>query len=210
MKILKNLILLAVVALGSYSCELEDPIGSEVTEYAEFQMEGSQYMYVDQGTSYEEPGVTATAGGEELEVSVNGTVDATTPGLYILEYSAVNADGFPASTTRYVAVGDKDVALGRDLSGLYKTSSGGENEVTQFAPGFYMNSDTLPANSISVFMVDLGNGSLVIPPQSTRFGTVAADPTLYEDSFVTLNSDGSLTIAQFISCCGIYTRTFTK
>ena len=209
MKIIKTLAFLTIV-LGMSSCDLEDPIESQVTEYAEFEVAGGEYVYWQQGEAFVDPGVVALAGGNELEVQIDGNVDVNTPGVYPLVYSAVNADGFAATTTRFVAVGDKDVAFNRDLSGLYLTGTR-ENTVTQIQPGFYLNSDTLPNNSISVFMVDLGNGQIVIPTQQSRFGSIIADPTLVPGSGVTLSADAtSFTIAQYISCCGIFTRTFIK
>lgn len=207
---MKNKIYLMFFAVSlCLGCELADPIESEVTEYAEFEITGGEFLYVDLGTTFTEPGVTATAGGEPLDVEISGTVDTSTPGVYILEYSAVNADGFPATTTRYVAVGDMEVAFARDLSGTYAVGTR-SNTVTQIQPGYYLNSDTLPPNVISVFMVDLGNGTLIIPPQASRFGTVAVYPSLYPDSSGVLNADGSFILNQFISCCGIFSRTFTK
>lgn len=210
MKLIKNIALLAIVLVGISSCSLEDPIESQVTEYAEFEVTGGQYVYWQQGEPFTEPGVVAIAGGESLDVQVDGSVDVSTPGVYVLNYSAVNADGFAATATRYVAVGNKDVAFNRDLSGLYLTGTR-ENTVTLIQPGFYLNSDTLPNNSISVFMVDLGNGQLIVPTQQSRFGSIIADPTIIPGSGVTLSADEtSFTIAQYISCCGIYSRTFIK
>lgn len=209
MKNLKYLAILSFVLLTTVSCNIEDPIESTITQYADFEVTGGTYVYVQQGETYQEPGVKALAGEDELEVSVDNTVDTSTPGVYVLNYSATNSDGFAASTTRYVAVGDKVVAEGRDLSGTYLTGTR-TNTITQIQPGIYLNSDTLPNNAISVFMVDLGNGSLIIPPQSSRFGVVYADPTLNPDSSVTLNADNSIVINQFISGNGIFSRTFVK
>jgi hypothetical protein len=209
MKLIKNIALLAIVLVGISSCSLEDPIESQVTEYAEFEVTGGQYVYWEQGEAFTEPGVVAIAGGESLEVQVDGTVDVNTPGVYVLNYSSINADGFAATTTRYVAVGITDVAFNRDLSGLYLTGTR-SNTVTQIVPGFYLNSDTLPNNSISAFMVDLGNGQLILPPQSSRFGTIFADPLLDPGTGITLDSETSFTIKQKIGGNPIFTRTFIK
>lgn len=209
-KLFKTFAFLALV-VGVYSCDLEDPIESQVTEYAEFEVTGGQYVYWQVGEAFVEPGVVALAGENELEVQVDGSVDVNTPGVYPLTYSAVNADGFAATTVRFVAVGDKSVAFNRDLSGTYVESRGRENVVSQIQPGFYLNSDTLPFNSISVFMVDLGNGQIVIPTQQSRFGSIIADPTIIPGSGVSLSADlSNFTIDQYISCCGIFSRTFTK
>ncbi len=210
MKFYKKFTLLSFLLFFVVGCSLETPIESTITEFAEFEVTGGSFVYLEVGAPFIEPGIVALAGGESLEVETSGTVDVSTPGVYVLTYSAVNADGFPATTTRFVAVGNKEVALNRDLSGTYLTGTR-TNTVTQIVPGFYLNSDILPNNGIQVFMADLGNGQLIIPPQSSRFGTVYADPSIDPASFVTLTSDEtSITIAQFISCCGIFSRTFIK
>lgn len=210
MKILKNISYLALVLVTFTSCELADPIESEITEYAEFEVVDGPYVYIPVGTAYEEPGVIAMAGEDELEVTISGSVDTDTPGVYVLNYTAVNADGFPATTTRYVAVGNQEVAFGRDLSGVYSVGTS-SNTITQIQPGFYLNSDTLPPNGIDVIMVDLGNGNLVIPPQSSPFGQVFADPSINADSSVTLSADeNTIVIKQSIGSFGIFTRTFVK
>lgn len=210
MKIFKNITCLTLILVTFTGCDLADPIESEITEYAEFEVMGGQYMYIPVGTAFEDPGVTATAGEDELEVQISGAVDAETPGVYVINYTAVNADGFPATTTRYVAVGNEEVALSRDLSGVYSVGSS-TNTITQIQPGFYLNSDTLPPNGIDVFMVDLGNGSLVIPPQSSPFGQVFADPSINPESSVTLSEDGNtIVINQSIGSFGIFSRTFVK
>lgn len=206
MKLLKNIALFCLVVFAFESCSLEEPIKSTITEYAEFDMSGDKYMFVQEGETFEDPGVAAFAGEDDLEVEVSGAVDANTPGVYVLTYTAINADGFPASTTRYVAVGDKEVASNRDLSGTYAP----KNIVTKLATGFYDNSDVLPTNNIHVFMVDLGNGMLIIPPQSSVYGDVYADPSLNANSGGTVDSETSFTLNEYISCCGVFTRTFTK
>lgn len=209
MKILKNITYLALVVLTLASCDIADPIESEITEYANFEMTGDSFIYWQVGTPFVDPGVMATAGGEELEVEISGSVDSQTPGVYNLTYSAVNSDGFPASVSRLVAIGDKEVAFNRDLSGAYLTGTR-SNTVTITSPGVYQNSDVLPNNGISVFMVDLGNGSLIIPSQPSRFGSVAADPTVNADSFGVLNSESSFTLSLKIGGNPIFVRTFLK
>lgn len=210
MKLFKNIAYSSLILLAFGSCDLADPITSEITEYADFTMEGESFIYHQVGTPFTDPGVTAMEGEDDLEVQVTGSVDPNVIGVYYLNYSAVNSDGFSASVERVVAVGDQEVAFNRDLSGTYVTG-GRPNVVTMTGPGVYLNSDTLPFNSISVWMVDLGNGQLVIPPQSTPFGTVYADPSLNPSSLASISEDGvTLIINQFISCCGIFSRTFLK
>lgn len=206
MSIFKRIIGLAFLVLLISGCELEDPIESTVTNYADFEVTGGQYIYWEQGEPFTDPGVIATAGGEELEVSVEGSVDPDTPGVYVISYSAVNEDGFPASTERYVAVGNLEVAAGRDLSGNYTPA----NTLTKILDGFYQASDLLPPNGIDGIIVDLGTGTLVMPLQSSPFGTAYADPSVDPDTFGTFISEDSFSIAMQVGSFGIFNRTFTK
>jgi len=172
-------------------CSPEDPIESDITNYAVFQMEGKQYSLHQLGEDYVDPGVIATEDGNEIEVEVTGEVDSNTPGLYILTYSATNTDGYSASTVRYVGVGDKETATNRDLTGEYLSGNGGENEVSKFADGYYTNSDALPPNEIGIYMIDLGNGSIVFPTQSSDFGPIIGDPNIVPGTGGSVNSDTS-------------------
>ena len=186
-------------------CSPEDPIESSITYYAEFELTDGQYVFINQGETYEEPGVQALAGGQSLEVETTGTVDTSTPGVYTITYSATNEDGFPATINRYVAVGDKATAENRDLSGSYSPA----NKVSKISGAFYQASDILPPNAIKVVLIDLGNGTLVVPPQSSPFGTVYADPLVDPNTGGTIDSETSFTLATQIASFGIYTRTFT-
>ncbi len=188
-------------------CSPEDPIESDITNYAVFQMNGQQYSFSQLGVDYVDPGVTATEDGNEIEVEVSGEVDVNTPGVYTITYSATNTDGYPATTTRYVAVGDEETALNRDLSGLYTPA----NEVEKFADGYYQL-QTIYGGGINIpaFMVDLGNGSLVVPPQSSDYGTLIADPNVNPQTGGTLNSENSFTLTIEIGPSGIIPSTFTK
>ena len=198
--------MLILITSGLWSCSYEDPIRSDVTEFPEMELTGEPYIFLNLGATFEDPGAIAKAGEENLEVSVKGAVDTEVPGVYTLTYSAKNADGFPASVKRFVAVGYKEVVEGRDLSGTYAPA----NTVTRLTTGFYHNSDLLPTNELSGVMVDLGNGELIIPVQSSPSGDIYADPAIDPETFGTLNADMSFTFHQMISCCGIYTRTFVK
>ena len=209
MNIIKNITCFAFILFALTGCDLADPIESEITEYADFNMEGESFIYHQVGTAFTDPGVTAMEGEDELEVQITGTVDPNVTGVYYITYSAVNSDGFAASADRIVAVGDKEVAFNRDLSGVYAVGTS-SNTVTITEPGIYQNSDVLPPNSISVWMVDLGNGDLVIPPQPSRFGSVSADPSVSPGSYGRLDSETSFTLSLKIGGNPLFLRTFTK
>lgn len=205
----KKVLVLAILTIGISSCSPEDPIESTITNYATFEILGDQYTFIQQDEMFEDPGVVAKSGNETLEVEVSGSVDTSTPGVYQITYSATNSDGFPASIIRYVAVGDKTTASARDLSGTYLAGNGGKNEVSKIADGFYMNTDAFPTNKLAVFMVDIGNGSLLMPTQSSPFGPVICDPNIVPGTGGTIDSDTSFTLNLGIQG-SIYSVTFTK
>ncbi len=65
---------------------------------------------VECGTTFNDPGATATACGAPVEVVVTGTADTNTPGTYTLTYTATNAAG-SAEAHRTVVVVDTTPAV---------------------------------------------------------------------------------------------------
>lgn len=82
----------------------EDPIESKVTNYPLLTINGEATVVLTEGDTYTEEGAEALEGGAPIDVATSGTVDASTPGVYEIYYSAVNTDGFPASERRIVIV----------------------------------------------------------------------------------------------------------
>ncbi|MBG00079.1 MAG: hypothetical protein CMI36_13875 [Owenweeksia sp.] len=134
MKLLnKSLLITAFLFCGMLftSCEKEESSAnvSKVTNYPTFDMQGAATIFLEKGTPFNEPGVTATEGGEEIEVrtSVRGkyrggnTLDENVSDYYPITYSATNKDGFEGSVTRDVYVvetGD----LVNSIAGLYTST----------------------------------------------------------------------------------------
>ncbi len=128
---MKNLnIILLVLLFGASitSCEKDKDTAdvSSLTEYPVFEMEGESEVFIELGSDYQDPGVTATEGGQTLEVTTTilgtytgaTTFDSNAADIYTFTYSAVNQDGFSGSTVRKVYVvetGD----LVNSISGLY-------------------------------------------------------------------------------------------
>jgi hypothetical protein len=115
---MKNIarLLVALMAVFTFSnCGDEDTEGlTRITTYPTIELEGSSTVIVDKGSTYEEPGYVSTYGGEDVsdQVTVSGTVDTNTSGIYTLTYTTMtNDDGFNASTTRTVLVYDVDSAI---------------------------------------------------------------------------------------------------
>lgn len=116
---------LTLVVAFFYGCDDETTEGvSKVTFYAELTIKGEQWNSIPQGGTWTDPGATAVEDGKDIEVQVGGDrVDPNTPGVYTIQYIAINKDGFPAREFRYVGVISPDVA-NIDISGDYKRNAG--------------------------------------------------------------------------------------
>lgn len=68
-------------------------------------LNGNAQVTVECGSSFTDPGATATACGSSVPVTTSGTVDTHTPGVYTITYTATNSGG-TAETHRTVTVED--------------------------------------------------------------------------------------------------------
>lgn len=171
---------------------------SRITYFATLTLSGSQYMSVVMGQTFTDPGCNATAQGKPITVTTTGTVNTNQVGLYTLTYSAKNADGFPASTTRTVAVLPSAELVGVNLSGSYYYIATPTNTstVTKLAPGFYSASNCYSASTtIPILFICADGTNIIIPNQSTPYGPIVGTGTLA--------GDGSLTYIVSLSSQGI-------
>lgn len=141
-----GLFFLAAVILSGCEKETTNDI-SEITYYATFDMQGDAYIILEKGTPYVEPGVTATADGNDLPVITEGSVDSDVPAVYYISYSAVNADGYSATVTREIRIIEYGFD-GTDISGTYdgirnNKANGGTVTITKIGPGVYEVDDIL-------------------------------------------------------------------
>lgn len=138
------------------SCEKETEGISFETKYANFTLTGENPYNLPVGTPYTEPGVKAEAGGVEFDVIATNNIDHTTLGIYEVNYSATNVDGYEAHTTRTVAVFDPSAPAtdftGDYISDMYRLNKdgGGRREfkglsvsVTKVGPGIFYVTDLL-------------------------------------------------------------------
>lgn len=112
------------LAVFLHGCEETDSKGlSRLTYYAVITLEGEQWNSIPVGGSWTDPGAKATEDGVEIPLVISGDeVDTNTPGVYTIEYSAVNKDGYPSSEYRYIGVIDPSATA--DLTGKYKRDFG--------------------------------------------------------------------------------------
>jgi len=161
---------------------------SKITYFPILTMSGSDYVVVPVGGTYTEPGVTAKEGTSDLTVTTSGTVNTAVVGVYTLTYSAVNKDGFAASTTRTVAVYSTDAsAAAHDLSGTYlRPATGVSNTWEKLAPGVYKVTNPGGAASGGGLIVILFNATgftIDIPSQTSSDGnTTSSTDEVYNNT----------------------------
>ena len=171
--------MISIVILAS--CNKDDIINtpdrvgiSKVTYYATITLTGNSIMSVLKGSTFTDPGVKAEAGGSEIPVTTTGDVITSEEGLYTINYSATNADGFSSSATRTVVVIAAHEGAGVDLSGQYDYvgSSTFTSTVTKVAEGTYTTDNAWSGLTIiPIIFVSLDGLTISIPEQPTPFGS---------------------------------------
>ena len=163
---------------------------SKVTYFALLTLKGDEYMSLVQGGTYTDPGATATEKGAPISVTTSGKVDATTPGVYTVTYSAINKDGFAASTSRTVVVLSAHETPGVDVSGTYKYVGGDfKATVTKVAEGLYTMDNFYGPTTIACVFTTLNGTAIDIPDQTTGFGPVNGTGTLSATGLMTIKFD---------------------
>ena len=76
-------------------------------------LNGNSLISLNVDEEFVDPGVTVTDNcTEDVKVTVNGNVDVTTPGNYVITYEATDEHGNKASIKREVIVNKKDTKMG--------------------------------------------------------------------------------------------------
>lgn len=153
-----------------------DRVGiSKVTYYANITLTGTPVISVIKGSTFTDPGVKAEAGGAEVPVTTTGTVNTDEVGLYTLNYSASNADGYSSSATRIVVVIPSAEQPGVDLSGTYIAvpvgTTPGPAQISKVAEGVYYSTDIWTGGAvIPGYFICLDGSNIIIPLQNTAYG----------------------------------------
>src|SRR5258708_278039 len=110
MKIKISLIFFLMLILVGISCNKDDNFNyakdtvgsSKIVYFPVIATNGDKVVAITQNTTYNEAGASATLNDVTAEYTTDGSVDASTPGVYTITYSAKNAQGFSASDWRMV------------------------------------------------------------------------------------------------------------
>lgn len=177
---------LALICLSIVSCKKDNfnyPEGtvgsSKITYYPIVTLKGDQLMAVTKGSTFTDPGVDAIEGSNPIKATVKGSVDTNTPGVYTLVYTAVNKDGYSATTYRNVAVSAPDAtAADNDFSGSYLRAATGVSSVwTKLVPGAYKvvnPGGAVGADNIVVLVLNQTGLKITMPSQTASSGTVSS------------------------------------
>lgn len=117
---------ISALILAISSCSLEPVIESKVTNYPIMTLKGNDTIFVPQGGTYNDPGITATENGVEITYTSSAagkyrnakTLDVNIVDEYVQTYKAVNVDGFARTIERKVVV-YKNGDLTNSLEGIY-------------------------------------------------------------------------------------------
>lgn len=197
----RNLLLILSIAMFAMisSCKKDpiintkDRVGiSRVTYFANITLAGNNVMSVIKGTSFTDPGATAKAGDKEVPVTSTGTVNTDQVGVYTLNYSAVNDDGFSSSASRTVVVIPSAEEPGVDLSGTYNSvpvgSTPGPATITKVAAAVYYTTNCWGNSGavIPAYFISTNGSSIIVPPQGSAYGNLQSTiPGNYNSGIIT-------------------------
>ena len=108
-----------LVLLAAAGCRKVETGLIGVTYYPVLTLEGDATIVLDKGSSFAEPGYTATLNGEDVtgQVAVSSNVNMNQSGVYTVSYAIENEDGFSSTASRTVIVLDRN----DPVEGLYLT-----------------------------------------------------------------------------------------
>ena len=206
------IIMLALMPIIYTSCKKDEVVSKVVkATYPAIKVNGDKYVSLTVGQAYDDPGAVATddiSGANTSIKAESSTLDITTPGLYYMEYSAKNANGYITHVGRYIAVTDFQDDF--DLTGSYeRTSNGVVVNLTKVARGLYMTDDMGGAG-----LGDAGYFA-VLDAETIRFGPQLSESLGSEiegaDEALTVDAtDTSYSYKLFAPGYGTGQRTFVK
>lgn len=127
--------LVLLAAFVFFACEKETEGISTTTYYCDLTLKGNPVEWVFLGQEFKEPGYVALENGVDVSehVTIAGTVDGSKTGIYKLNYSIKNSDGFPKNDSRIVIVSDPTASAIE--SGFYKVSKQSSRTKLNTGPG---------------------------------------------------------------------------
>jgi len=207
---------IAVLLFITYSCErnLTSEGVSKTTTYVVMTVTGDPFMSIAKGTPFTDPGVTAMEGDVSATVTTTGTVDSNTPGVYTLDYTAVNKEGYSVSESRIVCVYDPSAAA-NNFEGSYARSTNQSIAVwTKIAPGMYsvFNPGGAPGTNLTIHAFNATGNVIIVPTQKSSDGSITSCKNATGGSDIIYNPGPPAKYAWVVvnAGYGASTRTFIK
>ena len=120
MKKILNFVIITLAVFSFFSCEKASEGLTHITYYPSIEVLGDASVVVQKGSTYTDAGCIATLKGEDVtsQVQVTSTVNTAKSGVYSVNYSITNAEGFAKTASRTVTVLD----LTDPIEGFYTTT----------------------------------------------------------------------------------------
>jgi hypothetical protein len=170
--------LLSMLIIASCKKDTENVSREVKVSFPSIALNGDAVVKLAVGAAYTDAGAKLTddISGSVSDIQpVNNNVNTATPGLYVVNYSAANANGFEAAAGRLVAV--TNVTGTADRSGTYVRSTTGVScFITKMADGLYKVQNPggagVGVNTI-VYFVETAPNVFVCPSQPSVDGPFA-------------------------------------
>lgn len=160
-----------VLSVMIVSCSEEDPIESTITYFPTFEYQ--DLVVVELGDSFT-PSANAFEGDTELEVTISGSSDTNTVGIYNYTYSATNSDGYDGVVSQVVIVHDPTI-VGTDVSGdIYDTNTPtrkGSISLVAGTTSMYYCTDMGGSGILPVYF-QMDGDIMTVVPQPWNYSTV--------------------------------------
>ena len=162
--------------VGAVSCDKESEDISTVTTYATIEFD--EFVVRSLGEAFT-PSAIAFEGETEVDVLVSGSVNVNTIGVYVIDYSAVNSDGFSAASSQTVIVYDPSV-IPTDVTGAIQDKGRNERKATitlvDGTTNIFFCTDFAFGGTFPMYFTMDGDTMIVIP-QNFVFGVTSVDAT---------------------------------
>ena len=165
---------------------------SRPTYWPLIKINGDALIIQTVGDPFVDPSAVVTVGGTPVPFDTDNPVDENNPGVYIITYSAANADGVVASAKRTVVILPGAVTNDVDyIEGNYETSplagnpAVDETVIVKIVPGVYHTGNCWGSGSLALlpaYFFCLDGTTLTIPNQGGGAGQVeSVSPGVYDD-----------------------------
>lgn len=207
------LLLIGILPILATSCRKDPNAVSKVVKvsFPTVELNGEKYVTLNVGQPYEDPGAVSKddVSGTTANISADiSTLDITTPGIYYMQYTAINANGYKTKAGRYIAVTNYTDEM--NLEGVYtRTSNGVEVNITKVSRALYMTDDMGGAGlPDAAYFAVIDNSTIDFGPQLSESIGEEIDAT--GEKLIIDPPDTAISYALQAPGYGTATRTFVK